>query len=49
MSPMLLIVMASPTGHLLFEMMCGYELTTLSPSDGDWGNVRNKDQLEVRN
>ena len=34
-------------GHLLFEMMCGYELTTLSPSNGDLGNVRSEDQVEV--
>ena len=28
-------------------MMCGYELTTLSPSNGDLGNVRSEDQVEV--
>ena len=35
-------------GHLLFEMMCGYELTTLSPSNSDWQNVKDDAQLEVR-
>ena len=29
-------------------MMCGYELTTLSPSNSDWANVKNQEQLEVR-
>ena len=35
------------SGHLLFEMICGYELTTLSPSNADWENVKNESQIEV--
>ena len=34
-------------GHLLFEMMCGYELTTLSPSNSDMANVNSEAQVEV--
>jgi hypothetical protein len=34
-------------GHLLFEMMCGYELTTLSPSNSDMTNVKSEAQVEV--
>jgi PX domain-containing protein kinase-like protein len=34
-------------GHLLFEMMCGYELTTLLPSNTDLGNVKSEEQVEV--
>ena len=34
-------------GHLLFEMMCGYELTTLSPSNADLANVKSEAQVEV--
>ena len=35
------------SGHLLFEMMCGYELTTLSPSNKDLANVKSEAQVEV--
>ncbi|CAI8020282.1 Slowpoke-binding protein [Geodia barretti] len=36
-------------GHLLFEMMCGYELTTLSPSNSDMTNVNSEAQIELLN
>ena len=38
----------SPTGHLMFEMCCGYELTELAPTQTDYQVVRYKSVVEVR-
>ena len=32
------------TGYLVFEMSCGYELTTLFPTDEDYQAVRARDR-----
>ena len=32
----------TPQGHLLFEMACGYELTSLVPGDQEYKSVKNE-------
>ena len=34
-------------GHVLFEMACGYELTTMVPGEEDWRRVRDSAVLDV--
>ena len=44
---LIMLIEGNFSGHLLFEMMCGYELTTLSPSNSDLANVKSDEQVEV--
>ena len=36
-----------PTGHVIFEMACGYELTTLVPGEQDYSAMPDSEVVDV--